>query len=34
VLGVTLGGELVTRFEWLSVGIVLSGVVLLMWRRP
>jgi len=33
VLGVTLGGELVTRFEWLSVGIVLSGVVLLMWRR-
>jgi len=33
LLGVTLGGELVTRFEWLSVGIVLAGVVLLMWRR-
>jgi drug/metabolite transporter (DMT)-like permease len=33
VLGVSLGGETVTPFEWLSVGIVLLGVVLLMWRR-
>lgn len=33
VLGVTLGGEIVTRFEWLSVGIVLFAVVLLMWPR-
>jgi drug/metabolite transporter (DMT)-like permease len=33
VLGVTLNKELVTGFEWLAVGIVLAGVVLLLWRR-
>jgi len=33
VLGVTLGGEVVSHFEWLSVIVVLLGVVLLMWRR-
>jgi len=32
VLGVTLGGETVSGFEWLAVGIVLVAVVLLMWR--
>ena len=33
ILGVTLGQEVVSRFEWLAVMIVLCGVVLLMWRR-
>lgn len=33
VLGVALGEEAVTGFEWLAVGIVLLGVVLLVWRR-
>ena len=33
LLGVTLGQELVTGYEWLAVAIVLSGVVLLMWPR-
>ncbi len=33
LLGVTLGQELVTRFEWVSVAVVLCGVVLLMWPR-
>ena len=32
-LGVALAGETVSRFEWMSVGVVLGGVVLLMWRR-
>jgi drug/metabolite transporter (DMT)-like permease len=34
VLGVTLGQESVTGFEWLAVLIVLCGVVLLLSRRP
>jgi drug/metabolite transporter (DMT)-like permease len=33
ILGVTLGQEIVTPFEWLAVLVVLCGVVLLMWRR-
>lgn len=33
VLGITLGNELVTSFEWLAVSIVLVGVALLLWRR-
>ena len=33
ILGVTLGQELVSHFEWVAVMVVLSGVVLLMWRR-
>ncbi len=33
VLGVTLGQETVSRFEWLAVAIVLCGVILLMSRR-
>ncbi len=33
LLGVTLGEELVSGFEWMAVAVVLSGVVLLMWRR-
>lgn len=32
LLGVTLGEEIVTRYEWLAVAIVLGGVVLLMSR--
>ena len=33
ILGVTLGQETVSRFEWLAVFVVLCGVVLLMSRR-
>jgi drug/metabolite transporter (DMT)-like permease len=33
ILGVTLGQETVSGFEWLAVAIVLCGVVLLMSRR-
>ncbi|MDM0044028.1 drug/metabolite exporter YedA [Variovorax dokdonensis] len=30
LLGMWLGGETVTRFEWLAVGVVLAGVMLLL----
>jgi hypothetical protein len=30
---VALAGEHVTGFEWGAVGVVLAGVVLLMWQR-
>ena len=30
LLGTTLGGEAVSRGEWLSAGVVLLGVVLLL----
>lgn len=33
ILGVTLGEELVTSYEWIACLVVLCGVVLLMWRR-
>jgi drug/metabolite transporter (DMT)-like permease len=33
VLGVWLGDEVVTFYEWLAVSVVLIGVILLMWRR-
>jgi drug/metabolite transporter (DMT)-like permease len=33
LLGVALAGEHVTGFEWGAVGVVLAGVVLLMWQR-
>ena len=33
LLGVTLGQEVVSRFEWLAVAIALCGVILLMWPR-
>jgi drug/metabolite transporter (DMT)-like permease len=33
LLGVGLAGETVTPWEWASVGVVLAGVVLLLWRR-
>jgi drug/metabolite transporter (DMT)-like permease len=33
VLGVTLGGEVVTGFEWAAAGVVLAGVVLLLGRH-
>ena len=32
LLGVTLGNEIVTSFEWVAVSIVLVGVILLLWR--
>lgn len=32
LLGVAVAGERVTGFEWAAVGVVLAGVVLLMWR--
>jgi len=32
-LGITLGGEHVSGFEWLSVAVILAGVVLLLWQR-
>jgi drug/metabolite transporter (DMT)-like permease len=32
LLGVAVAGEHVTAFEWKAVGVVLAGVVLLMWR--
>lgn len=34
LLGVAIGGETVTQFEWAAVAVVLAGVVLLMWRLP
>ena len=33
LLGVSLGGEVVTGFEWLAAGVVLAGVVLLLAGR-
>jgi drug/metabolite transporter (DMT)-like permease len=33
LLGVAVAGEHVTGFEWIAVGIVLAGVLLLLWRR-
>lgn len=30
LLGVTIGGEIVSRYEWIAAGIVLAGVVLLL----
>ncbi|MBP6337007.1 MAG: drug/metabolite exporter YedA [Vitreoscilla sp.] len=33
LLGVALAGEVVTRFEWMAVGVVLAGVVLLVRAR-
>jgi drug/metabolite transporter (DMT)-like permease len=33
VLGVTIGHEIVTTYEWLAAGVVLVGVVLLLLRR-
>lgn len=34
LLGVTLANEAVTRYEWLAVGVVLTGVLLLVRARP
>lgn len=33
LLGITLGGEAVTGGEWLATGVILVGVVLLMWGK-
>lgn len=33
LLGVAVAGERVTAFEWSAAGIVLSGVLLVLWRR-
>ena len=34
LLGVAVAGEAVTPYEWGAVSIVLTGVLLLLWRRP
>ncbi|MDH6594881.1 drug/metabolite transporter (DMT)-like permease [Variovorax sp. TBS-050B] len=34
LLGVWIAGETVTRFEWYAVGVVLAGVLLLLFKRP
>jgi len=33
-LGIWLGGEVVTRFEWAAAGVITAGVVLLVVGRP
>lgn len=33
LLGVSLGGERVTGFEWLAAAVVLAGVVLMLRAR-
>jgi drug/metabolite transporter (DMT)-like permease len=33
LLGVSLGGEVVSGFEWAAAGVVLAGVVLLLAGR-
>jgi drug/metabolite transporter (DMT)-like permease len=33
-LGIALGNETVTAFEWLAAGVILAGVVLLLVQRP
>ena len=33
LLGVTLGGETISAWEWLSAGVVLVGVVILFVSR-
>ena len=33
LLGVAFAGETVTGFEWAAVSVVLTGVLLLLWRR-
>jgi drug/metabolite transporter (DMT)-like permease len=33
ILGVTLGGEVVSSSEWLAAGVVALGVLLLLWGR-
>ena len=33
LLGVAFAGETVTSFEWAAVSVVLTGVLLLLWRR-
>jgi drug/metabolite transporter (DMT)-like permease len=32
-LGIGIAGEVVSGFEWAAVGVILAGLVLLMWRR-
>lgn len=34
LLGVWIANEAVTRFEWYAVGVVLAGVLLLLFKRP
>jgi drug/metabolite transporter (DMT)-like permease len=33
LLGITIGGEMITAWEWLSATVVLAGVVLLLFAR-
>ena len=34
LLGVALGGEVITAGEWGAAGVVLCGVLLMLWRPP
>ena len=34
LLGVAFAGEQVSGFEWAAVGVVLAGVLMLLWPRP
>ena len=33
ILGISLGGETVTQAEWLAVGIIVAGVIVLVLGR-
>ena len=33
LLGITIGGEVVSGGEWMATGVILAGVVLLMWGK-
>jgi drug/metabolite transporter (DMT)-like permease len=33
LLGVAVAGETVTHYEWTAAGVVLAGVVLLLWKK-
>jgi drug/metabolite transporter (DMT)-like permease len=33
LLGVAVAGETVTHYEWAAAGVVLAGVVLLLWKK-
>ena len=33
LLGITIGGEVVSGGEWMATGVILVGVVLLMWGK-
>lgn len=33
LLGMAIGGERVTPGEWLATGVILTGVVLILWSK-